>query len=401
MGLQLCGTAARVFLRLAFLQMLVVVAVAGTHRYNTPLFTKSSWIVDSSGARVQLACVSWAGHMEAGIPEGLSKNTVDAIAKLFKSSGFNCVRLTSSTWVWTEKSFGDMTVAENFQRLDLTSAIAGIRMFNPQLLHKNLRTVHTKVVATLAANDIMVILDNHVSKPKWCCSEGDGNGFWGDEFFDVDEWLQGLVTVATIFRANTHVVGMSLRNELRGPKQNSIDWQSIVPRAAAIVHVANPNVLVIAGGLSYASDLGFLGGYGDEIVTSAPGKFMYEFHWYKWFARGSNYDDLDDTEACARNVEFDILGSAHSHQKVKVPHFLSEFGVNQATVNYGDGRFLDCVIEYLRTAEEPWALWALQGSYYLRNGVRDLDETYGVLDSSWHEIRNPELIARLRPIQGK
>lgn len=46
-----------------------------------------------------------------------------------------------------------------------------------------------KVVVMLVVNDIMVIFDNYVSKFKWCCFEGDGNGFWGDEFFDVDEWF--------------------------------------------------------------------------------------------------------------------------------------------------------------------------------------------------------------------
>lgn len=78
-----------------------------------------------------------------------------------------------------------------------------------------------------------------------------------------------------------------------------------------IVYVVNLNVFVIVGGLSYVFDLGFLGGYGDEIVISVLGKFMYEFYWYKWFVWGSNYDDLDDIEVCVWNVEFDILGSVY------------------------------------------------------------------------------------------
>lgn len=70
----------------------------------------------------------------------------------------------------------------------------------------------------------MVILDNHISKPGWCCSNSDGNGFFGDKYFDPDVWIQGLTKMATMFNGTSNVVGMSLRNELRGPKQNVDDW---------------------------------------------------------------------------------------------------------------------------------------------------------------------------------
>lgn len=76
----------------------------------------------------------------------------------------------------------------------------------------------------LGNNNVMVILDNHISKPGWCCSNFDGNGFFGDQYFNPDLWVQGLTKVATTFINVTNVVGMSLRNELRGPKQNVNDW---------------------------------------------------------------------------------------------------------------------------------------------------------------------------------
>lgn len=188
---------------------------------------------------------------------------------------------------------------------------------------------------------------------------------------------------------------MSLRNELRGPNQNTDEWLSIVSRAARAVHAVNPDVLVIAGGLSYASVLP------EMNVDVVPGKFMFEFHWYKWFVRHGNFDDPGDTDACERNVEVDIRGSAHSHGNVTVPYLLSEFGVKQeGELSYGDDRFLACVIEYLMESQESWALWALQGSYYRRAGKQNFDETFGVLNSEWRLLRNPELIANLRPIQS-
>ncbi|GKE93093.1 ricin B, lectin domain, glycoside hydrolase [Tanacetum coccineum] len=61
------------------------------------------------------------------------------------------------------------------------------------------------VINELAKEDIMVVLDNHVSLPKWCCGDDDGNAFFGDEFFDPDEWVQGLVAVASRYKGNPTV----------------------------------------------------------------------------------------------------------------------------------------------------------------------------------------------------
>lgn len=80
------------------------------------------------------------------------------------------------------------------------------------------------VVDSLAKHKVMIILDNHISKPGWCCSSYDGNGFFGDIYFDPKLWVIGLTKVATMFNGSSNVVGMSLRNELRGPKQNVNDW---------------------------------------------------------------------------------------------------------------------------------------------------------------------------------
>ena len=80
------------------------------------------------------------------------------------------------------------------------------------------------MVSNLGANNVMVILDNHISKLGWCCSNDDGNGFFGDQYFDPDLWINGLTKMATIFKGVPNVVGMSLRNEPRGPKQNLPDW---------------------------------------------------------------------------------------------------------------------------------------------------------------------------------
>ncbi|CAL5349793.1 unnamed protein product [Camellia sinensis] len=67
----------------------------------------------------------------------------------------------------------------------------------------------------------MVILDNHTSKPDWCCDKSDGSGFFGDQYFNPDLWIKSLTVMASLFKGTPYVVGMSLRNELRGRKENA------------------------------------------------------------------------------------------------------------------------------------------------------------------------------------
>ena len=54
-----------------------------------PLRVRGRYIVDARGARVKLACVNWAGHMEALIPEGLSHRPIaDIAAQVMKREAF-------------------------------------------------------------------------------------------------------------------------------------------------------------------------------------------------------------------------------------------------------------------------------------------------------------------------
>lgn len=71
---------------------------------------------------------------------------------------------------------------------------------NPWIMGLTPFEAQRAVVNELGAHKVMVVLDNHVSLPKWCCGGEDGNGFFGDEYFDPDEWLQGLSRVAKLYK---------------------------------------------------------------------------------------------------------------------------------------------------------------------------------------------------------
>lgn len=44
---------------------------------------------------------------------------------------------------------------------------------------------------------------------------------------------------------------------------------------------------------------------------------------------------------------------------------------------------------------------AAQGSYYVRQGVQDYNETWGLLTDDWGAVRSPALVAELRQLQPR
>ena len=188
------------------------------------LSTSSRWIVDDRGRRVKLACVNWPSHLEPVLAEGLGHRPLGAIAAGVAAMGFNCVRLTWPTFLATDASYASLTVAESLRRLNLTGALAGVGANNPGVADLSLVDAFGAVVRALGASGVMVILDNHVSRPGWCCRANDGNGFFGDADFDPEVWIDGLAKMAAMFAGADNVIGMSIRNELRGSRQNTGDW---------------------------------------------------------------------------------------------------------------------------------------------------------------------------------
>lgn len=45
--------------------------------------------------------------------------------------------------------------------------------------------------------------------------------------------------------------------------------------------------------------------------------------------------------------------------------------------------------------DADWAIWGLQGSYYIRSGVVNSDESYGLLTTDWSGWRNTALTGLL------
>jgi hypothetical protein len=362
-----------------------------------PLSTDSRWIVDETGRRVKLACVNWASHLETVVAEGLSKQPLDLISKQIGSMGFNCVRLTWPLFLATNESLANLTVRKSFTRLGLTESLAGFQANNPSLIDLSLIDACQAVVSSLASNNVMVILDNHISKPGWCCDNNDGSGFFGDQYFNPDLWIRGLTKMATMFNDTPNVVGMSLRNELRGNKSNVNDWYRYMQKGAEAVHAANPNVLVILSGLSYDKDLSFL--LQRPVDLTFTGKLVFEVHWYS-FSDGYAWGTGNANQVCGQVVGNLMRRAGFLVEQMGYPLFVSEFGVDQRGISVNDNRYLNCFLGVAAELDLEWALWTLAGSYYLREGGIGVDETYGVLNWNWCDARNFSFLDRISAIQA-
>ncbi|CAA0814108.1 Cellulase (glycosyl hydrolase family 5) protein [Striga hermonthica] len=374
-----------------WLLWLFVCCVVGTEA----LQTDSRWIVDDWGKRVKLSCVNWPSHLEAGVAEGLSKRPVDAISKGIAGMGFNCVRFTWPLFLFTNDTLAATTVRRSFTNLGLFESIAGFQTNNPAIIDLSLLDAYQAVVASLAKNNVLIILDNHISILGWCCSSFDENGFFGDKYFDPDQWLKGLTKVATTFNDTKNVVGMSLRNELRGPRQNVNDWYKHMTRGAEAVHAANPNVIIILSGLQFDSDLSFLAA--KPVNLSFSNKLAFEMHWYG-FSNGQVWKSGNLNQVCGEKMA-DIKKKVGFLLDEGYPLFMSEFGFDMRGTNVNDNRFLHCLMGWAAEFDIDWALWTLPGSYYIRQGVVGHDETYGVYNWNWCDIRNQTMLNKISALQ--
>lgn len=169
-------------------------------------------------------------------------------------------------------------------------------------------------------------------------------------------------------------------------------------QGAETVHLANPDVLVILSGLNFDKDLSFL--HDRSVNVSFSGKLVFEMHWYS-FSDGDAWTTGTLNQVCGR-ISANVMGSAGflaTHGGKGYPMFVSEFGLDMRGTNTGGNRFLNCFMALAADQDWDFAVWALQGSYYLREGVKDMDETYGLLNHSWTGARNTSTLQRISALQ--
>lgn len=199
------------------------------------------------------------------------------------------------------------------------------------------------------------------------------------------------------------VIGMGLRNEIRefllqGTFNGRTDWYNFLGQAATRVHQANADVLVIMGGTQSTTDLTHLRTEGTIDWSAWAGKHVWEWHAYEFTVTYAAFKaDCEALQQAYGLFNGFVLAQGEAYT---APLLLSEFGFGMVGgphdgLSDDDDRYFQCLRDYVLENDSEWALWALMGSYYVRQGTVDSDESFGVLDHDWAGLRNTNLPSQL------
>ncbi len=315
-----------------------------------PLRVQGRYVVDRDGLRVRLVGVNWnGGHQESFVPTGLDHQTPAAIAARLREMGFNSVRLT----------YSDRMVRDNPVPPD--AALAA----NPSLQGRPALETFDAVVEALAAEGLLVLLNNHMSDAAWCCSLEDGNALWYNPSFPESDWIANWLALARRYRHVAAVAGADLRNEPRFPAQwgsaggDEIDWPAAAERCGTALLAENPDLLILVEGTNFATDLSDAGG---RPIALPADRLVYSAHDYPWSTPGlaSTYDDYAMMVDGAWGYLMDGPGAA--------PVWLGEFGTGHDAM---DANWWQWIGRYVSERQLDWALWLI---------FADPGSTWGLLD---------------------
>ena len=347
-----------------------------------PLHTDGYRILDSAGQAIRLTSVNWYGFdQKEYVPGGLDHAPLAQIIEQIRNIGVNSVRLP-----WANE-----TLEHN--PLPPAYAIAA----NPQFKGKHALEIMDAVIAALARAHIMVILDNHVSRADWCCSETDGNGLWYNAEYPEEHWLSDWQSIAHRYRNQPWVVGADLRNELRngaawGGSDPRHDWHAAAERGGKAVLAGNPRLLIMVEGPEYSTNLsGF-----DKLPVHlpVPGRLVYSPHAY--------YDEhYPFTTVDEMKQGYEARVGYLLHAQPAMPLWIGEFGTCQ-DLNCGpNSDWFRLFIRLLQDNQQlSWSYWALNGTQ--SSGISrkyDSVETYGLLSPDYKSIAAPKIVDLFRTIE--
>lgn len=356
-----------------------------------PLRTSGRWILDANGNRFKLTSVSWYGFDSPDfVAAGLDHASLSSIAALIRQLGFNSVRIPFSN-----------------QLVETNPTVQAARLSaNPSLVGLQAMTVLDRVIDALAVEGLVVVLDNHVSRADWCCTDTDGNGLWYSAAYPETSWIADWRVITTRYLTRPSVVGMELRNELRaangvtpmwGGADPLCDWRAAAQRGGNAILQENPNLLIVLGGLAYSTDFGGL--YTNPLQLSVANQLVYAPHDYEWFHAVKTYTAVS-TEL-GNNWGFLLVQG----QPYSGPVWVSEFGtcntsdtcVSDTT---GEGLWFQSFLLYLGDADMDWGYWPLNGTEATGSTrVLGSADTYGVLNPQWTAASRTSLLQALQSRQ--
>ncbi|WP_241775923.1 glycoside hydrolase family 5 protein [Streptomyces exfoliatus] len=368
--------------------------------WTGPLSTRGRYIVDADGDRFKLKASNWAGaqgtwegsgdvndvlnhqadQKSNNIPLGLDRTPISGILADFHALGLNSIRLP----------YADAMIADKAPVPD--AAVAA----NPQLKGKTPLQVYDAVVAALTADGFAVILNNHTTTYRFCCSL-DGNERWNTSQ-STQQWIDNWLFLVNRYKANKRVVGADLRNEVRRDMNNDPNWgwgndhdlYQAFQLAGNKILEADPDMLVIMEGINWQGIPQGMFPHGRPTLTPVrnlsntlinSGKLVYAAHFYGftgpnhtgasggWQNGETNdprYRDLSP-EDLVRVVNDQALFVTEAGQHFTAPVWVSEFGTggrgetNQKEIDWF-ARFTDILVANdTDFAQWPTVGWSTNG----------------------------------------
>lgn len=191
---------------------------------------------------------------------------------------------------------------------------------------------------------------------------------------------------------------MSLRNELREPDNTTLDatynwetWYTYVQAGAAAINTANPDPLIFLSGLGFDTDLSPV--VDKTALTPGNSTFSYaDFPTDKIVLELHNYaNSVADCASLESSLASDGFAALNTSNP-DVNHFpvvLTEWGFALNDNTTWLEPYTQCIAEWIPAQKAGWMIWVLAGSYYVRSGTQDYEETWGLLTHDWSAWRNP------------
>ncbi|KAK9427212.1 glycoside hydrolase superfamily [Lipomyces doorenjongii] len=349
------------------------------------------------------------------IPEGLQYQSIESIVDKVVDLGLNVVRLTFAIEMVDDiyANGKDVRIKDAF--VEALGSQNGTLVFeqvlqnNPQFSENTTRLqVYDAIADELATRNIYLHLDNHDSKGQWCCSHNDGNAWFNDTYFDVDNWMRGLSYMAQHGKTNWPTFSsIGLRNELRQPTDGGypysytwITWTHNMTSAAQAVHEANKDILIFFSGLNFDTDLNQIvyNGVVDYVGTTFNvtmydyyHKMVFELHTYAGVSSCSSF------WSSLYSAGFGTLNPFDTSIRNRLPLILTEWGHDQGDSSGAySGLYHTCLHSFASEWKFGWMLWTISGSYYIRSGVQDSEDTWGILNKNWTNYRGADSSAALK-----
>ncbi|MFF1796779.1 glycoside hydrolase family 5 protein, partial [Kitasatospora sp. NPDC058263] len=363
--------------------------------WTGPLSTQGRYIVDAKGDRFKLKSANWAGaqgtwegsgdvddpaNNQAGqvshnIPLGLDRVPMAQLVSDFHGLGINSVRLPFA----------------NAMIHDTTTVPDAAVTANPQLKGKTPLQVYDAVVAALTADGFAVVLNNHTTSYRFCCSL-DGNERWNSGQ-STQQWVDDWVFLVNRYKANKRVVGADLRNEVRRDTWDDPNWGTgdshdlykAFEEAGNAILEADPDMLIVMEGINWQGIPQGMFSHGRPMLTPVrnlsntlirSGKLVYAAHFYGytgpnhtgasggWQNGETNdprYQDLSPEEL-VKVVGDQALFVTEAGQHFTAPVWISEFGAaGRGSDNAKEKSWFDRFTDILVNNDTDFAFWPLVG----------------------------------------